>query len=766
MVTEQPVRLLHTTQSKYNELEQKLPNTLYYITDTRKIYKGDTLFSSNVEIVTTLPTTGVINCIYIVSTDNTMYYWKDDTFHLIPLGSVEVPGEENEILLSDGEGLIKHSDFFIEPSLYEYPLTQPFIIRNEIAFMNLQVTGLKVEDVTDPLIPVTVYDMLTDSNFESINTTSSPVYCSSVPTIATSPRSLKLDLLLGSNAYQNQTRAIYYRRSNLDPNKTYKFTISVNGGGHQVAISDGTSRSHVQSTLLGDRIIFYVNDSTRRMNIISTEKHGTLVENTILCGDKTKKTPSELDTTHFLALSGKARITAHDYATIDATDTARLALHGNANVDIDGNARVAIHEYANVDIDRSGKVIMHGGTIDIAGGYLKMDDRSCIIDMDSSPGSAYRGGLYLTKQSVGDNGPRVFFNNNCQFLINGYSAPGPYFRLNPGQLFIGGTTESLNMTPTTTPPEGGTGPVIAVDGASAVLIGRGTSSGGDTPSYAGKTWVKIAPNDVNDVCQLHLTGNIFIQHSGNSHEEMHDDSIFIMKKAVPITTITTAAGRALYESKNLAVANTNVYNGTAVTARSEVKTLADGIVRNRPTNTSNVNAQPALYNAATGGTRLAGTNTNLQIFSYNTTANTSFWAGTYGNVGLNAWEYTLRSNVPFTVVRQGGATTDTNITYELPEGATGVFWEDLTPEEQLYWIELASNGHPKVPGSPKFEMMGDSEIALRSGCTITGNETGIKVNNKEVATNYVVDSENTATVEYLYNQLQLALARIEALENV
>ena len=150
---------------------------------------------------------------------------------------------------------------------------------------------------------------------------------------------------------------------------------------------------------------------------------------------------------------------------------------------------------------------------------------------------------------------------------------------------------------------------------------------------------------------------------------MHDDSIFIMKKAVPINTQTTSAGRALYESKNLAIANTNVFNGTAVTARSEVKTLADGIVRNRPVNTSNVNAQPALYDAATGGTRLAGTNTNLQIFSYNTTANTSFWAGTYGNVGLSSWDYALRSNVPFTVVRQGGATTDTNITYELPEGA-------------------------------------------------------------------------------------------------
>lgn len=668
-------------------------------------------------------------------------------FPHLPGGGSNLNGEENEIVLFDGEGGSKQSDFFIEPSLFEYPLTQPFIIRNEIAFMDLWVTGLLVEDVTDPLIPVTVYDLLTDSNFTSINTTSSPVFCSSAPVIATSPRSLKLGFLLGNNASQNQTRAIYYRRSDLDPNKTYKFTISFNNlTGHQVAISDGTRRSHVQSTLSGNRIIFYVNDATRRMNIISTEKHDTLVENTILCGDKTKKTPSELDTTHFLALSGRARIAVHDYAAIDVTDSAQLRLHGDAQVDIDGSTRLRMHEYANIDIDSSGKVIMHGGTIDIVGGYLKMGNQSCIMDMGSSPGSAYGGGLYLTKQSVGGNGPRVFFNNACEFQINGYSEPGPYFRLNPDQLFIGGTSATLEMSPDNTPPAPGIGPVISIDKASAVLIG----------GYNGKAWVKIAPNGVNDVCQLHLTGNIFIQHSGNSHEEMHDDSIFIMKKAVPININTTNAGRVLYESKNLAVANTNVYNGTAVTARSEVKTLADGIVRNRSVNTSNVNAQPALYNAATGGTRLAGTNTNLQIFSYNTTANTSFWAGTYGNVGLNAEDYTLRSNVPFTVVRQGGATTDTNITYELPEGATGVFWEDLTPEEQLYWIELASKGHLKVPGSPKFEMMGDSEIALRNGCTITGNETGIKVNGEAIA----ADSRVAA----LEAQVADLLARVAALE--
>ena len=74
-------------------------------------------------------------------------------FPHLPGGGSNLNGEENEIVLFDGEGGSKQSDFFIEPSLYEYPLTQPFIVRNELAFMDLWITGLKVEDVTDPLIP-------------------------------------------------------------------------------------------------------------------------------------------------------------------------------------------------------------------------------------------------------------------------------------------------------------------------------------------------------------------------------------------------------------------------------------------------------------------------------------------------------------------------------------------------------------------------------------------------------------------------------------
>jgi hypothetical protein len=674
----------------------------------------------------------------------------------LPGGGSNLNGEENEIVLFDGEGGSKQSDFFIEPSLYEYPLTQPFIIRNEIASMDLWVTGLKVEDVTDPMVPVTVYDLLTDPNFTSINTTSSPVYCSSTPIIATSPRSLKLGFLLGNNASQNQDRAIYYRRSDLDPNKTYKFTIIFNGtvGGHQVAISDGTNRSHVQSTPSGNRIIFYVNDATRRMNVISVEKQDTLVENTVLCGDKTKKTPAELNTTHFLALSGKARIAVHDQAAIDATEYAQLRLHGDAQVDIDGSTRLRMHEYATLEMDGSGKARIHGGTIDMISGYLKMDDRNLVLSMRNQSDIGQVGGLVLSKQSSVANGPKVFFSNDCRFSVNGFDAAGPYFSLNPGQLFIGGVKDSLNMTPDANPPSGGNGPVIAVEGASAVLIGRGGGESSDTPGYAGKTWIKISPNGVSDVCQLHLTGNIFIQHSGNSHEEMHNDSIFVMRNNGPVNTRATEQdGKNLYESKNLVVIPINTGSSGTI-ARAEIKTMQNGIVKNRPVLAAGGGQQPSLYNASVDGVRLAGTNVSNQVFSYSTTAEVSFWAGNYSYYSPNTW--VLVSNVPTTLVRQGASSEIINKLYELPEGASGVFWEDLTPEERQSWITLASTMHLKVLGSPKFEMVGDSEITLENGCTITGDEAGLKVNGDPIVTD-----SRVATLEA---QVADLLARVAALE--
>ena len=92
-----------------------------------------------------------------------------------------------------------------------------------------------------------------------------------------------------------------------------------------------------------------------------------------------------------------------------------------------------------------------------------------------------------------------------------------------------------------------------------------------------------------------------------------------------------------------------------------------------------------------------------------------------------------------------------------------MFWEDLTPEERQSWITLAYTMHLKVVGSPKFEMVGDSEITLENGCTITGNGAGIKVNGAGIKVNgeAVITDSRVAALEA---QVADLLARVAALE--
>ena len=72
------------TLEQYNALstEDKDAGTLYFITDTPLIYKGDVLFNRNYVAVTTLPATGVVGVLYALvdGDDIELYIWNTDEF--------------------------------------------------------------------------------------------------------------------------------------------------------------------------------------------------------------------------------------------------------------------------------------------------------------------------------------------------------------------------------------------------------------------------------------------------------------------------------------------------------------------------------------------------------------------------------------------------------------------------------------------------------------------------------------------------------------
>ena len=55
------------TQAQFNGLQSKNENALYFLTDVHKLYKGSTLFTQTVEVVTSFPDSGVQGVIYVKS---------------------------------------------------------------------------------------------------------------------------------------------------------------------------------------------------------------------------------------------------------------------------------------------------------------------------------------------------------------------------------------------------------------------------------------------------------------------------------------------------------------------------------------------------------------------------------------------------------------------------------------------------------------------------------------------------------------------------
>lgn len=75
------VKFVSCSLSKYNGLEEHSANTLYFITDSRRIYKGNVPFTGGLyETCTAYPVTGEVNTIYVNTKDGSAKYWNGTAF--------------------------------------------------------------------------------------------------------------------------------------------------------------------------------------------------------------------------------------------------------------------------------------------------------------------------------------------------------------------------------------------------------------------------------------------------------------------------------------------------------------------------------------------------------------------------------------------------------------------------------------------------------------------------------------------------------------
>lgn len=74
------VKFMTGSAASFEALGTKDSNTLYFLNDTKQIYKGSELYSKSFEVVTTLPTTGVVGVLYVETSTKKLHSWNGSAF--------------------------------------------------------------------------------------------------------------------------------------------------------------------------------------------------------------------------------------------------------------------------------------------------------------------------------------------------------------------------------------------------------------------------------------------------------------------------------------------------------------------------------------------------------------------------------------------------------------------------------------------------------------------------------------------------------------
>ena len=74
------VKFMTGSSANFQALAQKDNDTLYFLNDTKQIYKGSELYSKAFEVVSVLPTTGVTGVLYVETSTKKLHTWNGSAF--------------------------------------------------------------------------------------------------------------------------------------------------------------------------------------------------------------------------------------------------------------------------------------------------------------------------------------------------------------------------------------------------------------------------------------------------------------------------------------------------------------------------------------------------------------------------------------------------------------------------------------------------------------------------------------------------------------
>ncbi len=92
------VQFFTLTSTQYNALQSKENGTLYFLTDTQQIFRGETPYSHPVVVGTTFPETGLVGTLYINSESKEAKIWNGTAWVNVQLAVTTTITDSNEVV--------------------------------------------------------------------------------------------------------------------------------------------------------------------------------------------------------------------------------------------------------------------------------------------------------------------------------------------------------------------------------------------------------------------------------------------------------------------------------------------------------------------------------------------------------------------------------------------------------------------------------------------------------------------------------------------
>lgn len=460
-----------------------------------------------------------------------------------------IAGENNQFLLSDGEGWAKSSgllyqessvDFFDDPRFSTESATPTYFSVKAPSNLNTTFLQIIVTEIGANSEETVLYDMSTDENLSDILTGTNE-YLTGIPREGETLENCFIINTVDHTIVSNRAScAIGIQSSLFDSSKRYRIEISTSSN-DCIFYCCGVVIKNEASSLVFDTATI---SALKIKTLFSPEDS--------IDGQFVIKKGNSINDSYYFTMSGTTRFTMHDNSKMDITKGATVFLHGSTTLQLDDGLGAYTGPVAHSSYYSDSGIFLHDkAIIDMSqGSWLKINGAAA-INMTSA------GSL-----KISDNAKEILEGDSVLKLSpdNGYS---PYFSLGGGAIFVmnadrdfankasamflepdgltyisdgaSGVTESyapnvdyssLNREPETMFP-GNKSTAIKIAGETYIDI--------DTESGA-STYIKISGDNNSSSSQqynsqacLILTGNIFQQMSGNAHSEMHNDSKFIMR---------------------------------------------------------------------------------------------------------------------------------------------------------------------------------------------------------------------------------------------